>query len=154
MKRFLLSLIMLTAPALAQQSVSPTNTPQVNSTVYASTVATRNETIKLSVTAKLVTVSYSATPSFNAANGNGFDITLIGNVTASTFINGTSGATLVAIRVTQDSVGGRTFAWPKNARNAGMIDPAAGSTSTQLFMRRADGSLDAAAPIMWSTPAA
>lgn len=158
MKNYLHALLAIaisafTAPLHGQRAIGATITPQVNATVYASTVPTRIETIQLSVKAALVAVPYSATPSFDAAKGNGFDITLTGNVTFSTF-NGASGATLVAIRVTQDSVGGRTFVWPKNVRNAGIINPVAGSTSTQLFMRRADGSLDAAAPIMWSAPAA
>lgn len=102
----------------------------------------------------IVTVAYSETPSFNAANGNGFDITLTGNVAASTFINGTSGGTLVAFRITQDSVGGRTFVWPTNTRNMGTINLGAGWISTQLAMLQTDGSLDAVAPMLYSAPPA
>jgi hypothetical protein len=96
----------------------------------------------------LITVAFSAVPSFNGAIANGFDITLTGNVTASTFINGTS--TIVSFRITQDATGGRTFVWPTNVRNPGTISPAANSRSTQLFMLQTDGSLDAASPMMFS----
>lgn len=98
----------------------------------------------------IAAVTYSATPSFNAALANAFNITLTGNVTASTFVNGVSAAgPFIAFRITQDSVGGRTFAWPTNVRNAGTPNPAPNSISTQLCLLQSDGSLDAAAPIMY-----
>lgn len=98
----------------------------------------------------LLTVPFSATPSFNAANAGAFDITLTGDVTASTFINGASGGPLVAFRIVQDSNGGHAFAWPANVRNAGAVSTNANARSVQLFLLQTDGSLDALAPIMYS----
>lgn len=120
----------------------PNGVPQLNSAglIPASLIAGNT----------LVTVAFSAVPSFNGANANGFDITLTGNVTASTFINGTSGGTLVAFRITQDATGGRTFVWPTNVRNAGAVNPGQNKRSVQLFMLQTDGSLDAASTMMYS----
>lgn len=98
----------------------------------------------------LITVPYASVPSFNGAQASGFNMTLTGNVTGSTFINGTSGASLVAFRITQDAVGGHTFVWPTNCRNAGTVSPSPNARSIQFFMLQSDGSLDAAALIMYS----
>jgi hypothetical protein len=96
----------------------------------------------------IIAVPYSAVPSFNAAQASVFNMTLTGNVTGSIFINGVSGATVVAFRITQDATGGRTFVWPANCRNFGTVSPIANSISVQLALLQSDGSLDAAAPIM------
>lgn len=95
----------------------------------------------------VITVPYSTVPSFNAAQASVFNMTLTGNVTASTYINGLSGANIVAFRIMQDSVGGWTFAWPTNCRNFGAIASTPNSISVQLALLQTDGSLDAAAPI-------
>jgi hypothetical protein len=99
----------------------------------------------------IITVAYSAVPSFNAAQASVFNITLTGNVTASTFINGTSGSSIIAFRITQDATGNRGWTWPTNVRNGGTVDPGANINSTQLFLLQTDGSLDAASPMMYST---
>jgi hypothetical protein len=81
------------------------------------------------------TVSFSATPIFNATGYSGFKITLTGNVTSSTFTNGTAGS-LYTFEITQDGTGGRTFVWPANFKGgASVTDQAAGSNETiaQLF---------------------
>ena len=98
----------------------------------------------------IVTVAYSATPVFNAASGGSFKLTLTGNVTSSTFANGTSGPSLVTFRIVQDATGGRTFVWPSNIRNAGTINPGANARSAQTFALDTDGSLDAASPMLYS----
>jgi hypothetical protein len=98
----------------------------------------------------LQTVTYSATPVFNASLGGAFNLTLTGNVTSSTFTNGLSGPVLVSFRIIQDGTGGRTFVWPSNVRNGGVISPAANARSVQLFMLQTDGSLDAVSTMMYS----
>jgi hypothetical protein len=98
----------------------------------------------------LITVAYSAVPSFNGANANGFNITLTGNVTGSTFINGTSGGTLVVFRIIQDATGGRTFVWPTNIHNGQAPSPAPNAKSTQAFALNTDGSLDAISGMFFS----
>src|SRR5262249_50755941 len=58
--------------------------------------------------AGLVTVAFSATPSFDASAGSSFQMTLTGNVTFSTFSNGKAGQTYTFI-LKQDGSGGHTF---------------------------------------------
>ena len=64
-----------------------------------------------------VVVPFSATPVFDALQGNPFEITLTGNVTSSTFINGVSGQSYTFI-IRQDAIGSRTFVWPAIFRGA------------------------------------
>lgn len=67
------------------------------------------------------TVTYSATPTFNAALGGTQAITLTGNVTSSTLTNTIDGQK-VKFRIVQDSTGGRSFAWPTNVKGGMTID--------------------------------
>jgi hypothetical protein len=96
------------------------------------------------------TVAFSPTPTFNAADGAGFKITLTGDVTSSTFANGTEGPALVVFRIVQDGAGGHAFTWPSNVRNGGSVNPGANARSIQIFTVDSDGSLDAATPMMYS----
>lgn len=64
----------------------------------------------------VTTVTFSATPAFNAALGSTFIITLTGNVTSSTITGFSSGQTIIFI-IKQDSTGGRTFVWPTSLKN-------------------------------------
>jgi hypothetical protein len=98
----------------------------------------------------VVPVAYSATPVFNAGSGQGFLMTLTGDVTSSIFANGATGPSLVTFRIVQDSIGGHAFNWPSNVRNAGLINQGAGARSLQSFAVDTDGSLDAASPMMYS----
>ena len=98
----------------------------------------------------VVLVSSSATPIFDASKGLEFKITLTANVTSSTFTNGTQGPSLIAFLIVQDNVGGRTFVWPTNVRNGGIINNLANGRSLQLFAVDTDGSLDAVGPMMYS----
>lgn len=83
------------------------------------------------VTVPSATVSFSATPTFNAATVSKFYITLTGNVTSST-LTGSVKDQLVIFAISQDGVGSRTFAWPTNVKGQS-IAPGAGLTSTQAF---------------------
>lgn len=93
-------------------------------------------------------VTFSATPIFDASAGSSFKITLTGDVTSSTFVNGASGSNLVAFRIVQDGTGAHAFAWPANIRGGGMPAPGANTRNIQVFALDTDGSLDAAGPMM------
>lgn len=60
---------------------------------------------------RVVSVAFSATPTFDGAQGTAFVITLTGNVTSSSLSNMVEGATYT-FHICQDGIGGRTFAWP------------------------------------------
>jgi len=98
----------------------------------------------------VVVVPFSSIPTFDASKGLEFKITLTGNVTNSVFSNGNIGPSIIVIRIVQDSTGNRTFMWPTNIRNAGVISPAANSRSLQIFAIDTDGSADAIGPMMYS----
>ncbi len=60
------------------------------------------------MTCKKITVTFSATPAFNADQGNSFELgALTGNVTSWSITNGKDGQE-IAIRWTQDGTGSRT----------------------------------------------
>ena len=102
------------------------------------------------VASGLVVVPWSTTPVFDASEGLQFNITLTGNIVNSLFINGAIGPTVVVMTIVQDGTGGRTFVWPSNMRNGGVVDTDANSTSTQMFAVNADGSANAVSPMMYS----
>lgn len=81
----------------------------------------------------MATVAFSATPSFNGAVNNCFKLTLTGNVTVPTFINGVPGQ-LYTFILKQDATGGRTWNWPAGVNGGGTIDPTPNSTNTQVFV--------------------
>jgi hypothetical protein len=83
----------------------------------------------------VMVVGYSPTPAFNAADANGFQMTLAGNITASS-VAGVSPGQLIAFYFAQDATGGRTVSWPSGFVGALQPDPAANSVSVQMF--RAD----------------
>jgi hypothetical protein len=98
---------------------------------------------------QLSTVAYIPAPVFNGELSNSFKITLTGNVTSSTFVNGgLLGKPTYYFRIVQDSVGGHTFVWPTNVRNGGVPNPNPNARSVQAFALDTDGSLDAIGPIM------
>ena len=87
---------------------------------------------------------------FDLSLGGVVDYVLAQNATA-VFANGTMGTAIVAVRIKQAALGGPyTFTWPSNVRNAGTVNPGASSRSIQLLAVDSDGSLDAAAPMMYS----
>jgi hypothetical protein len=82
----------------------PTLTTNFTNAVVAAANSGRN---------KIVSVAYSATPVFDASQGDTFEIVLTGNVTSSTLINVTPGQTIRFI-VKQDGTGGHAFPQPSN----------------------------------------
>lgn len=78
------------------------------------------------------TVTFSATPTFNAATADIFEITLTGNVTSSTVSNILSGE-IITFTICQDATGSHTFAWPSGFRGQGVIGATASTCSTQRF---------------------
>ena len=81
----------------------------------------------------MAAVAFSGTPSFDGSINSCFRMTLTGNVTVPTFVNGVPGA-LYAFIIKQDGTGGRIFNWPVNVNGGGVIDPSANSTNVQLFV--------------------
>jgi hypothetical protein len=88
----------------------------------------------------LISVSFGTTPVFNAGNANGFDMVLTGNVTSST-ITGMQIGQIIYFVLTQDSVGGRTFAAPTGVNGWRAINPAANSVTIQAFIMKEDNSI-------------
>ncbi|HZD94208.1 MAG TPA: hypothetical protein VE133_08140, partial [Candidatus Sulfotelmatobacter sp.] len=80
----------------------------------------------------LTTVSFSATPTFDASTASTFKITLTGNVTSSTLSNAVAGQPLTFI-VCQDGTGGRTFVPPANVQGWLPISSTLSTCSTQVF---------------------
>jgi len=78
-------------------------------------------------------LTFSATPSFNGATNQAFQMTLTGNVTSSTFTGGIAGQ-LYTFILKQDGTGGRTFAWPANILGGGVIDTTPSSVNVQNFV--------------------
>ena len=60
---------------------------------------------------RIVSLPFSATPIFDASQGNSFEIVLTGNVTSSTLINLVPGQRLKFL-IKQDATGGHTFVAP------------------------------------------
>ncbi len=83
------------------------------------------------VTVPSANISFSATPTFNAATVSKFYITLTGNVTSSTLTGAVKDQLLIFV-ISEDGVGGRTFVWPSNVKGHS-IATGAGLTSTQAF---------------------
>lgn len=79
------------------------------------------------------TVSFSATPAFNLALGDGQKITLTADVTSSTVSNLVAGMT-ITFTIIQDGTAGHAFAWPTNVKG-GMVTSGAtaNQVSTQTF---------------------
>jgi hypothetical protein len=76
-------------------------------------------------------VGFSSTPAFTNSNQlTLFDMTLTGNVTAST-LSGVKG--VVAFILRQDATGGRTFAWPANVFGGTVIGSSANQITVQFF---------------------
>jgi hypothetical protein len=86
----------------------------------------------LTVVEGSATVTFSATPTFDASKANVFKITLTGNVTRSTLSNALIGQELI-FSVCQDGTGGRTFVPPANVLGFLTIASAASACTTQWF---------------------
>ena len=79
------------------------------------------------------TVTYSATPTFDASLGNTQKITLTGNVTSSTLSNATAGQSINFL-ICQDATGSRTFVWPTNVLGGMTIGATLSTCSAQNFI--------------------
>jgi len=86
-----------------------------------------------SIRSALNTVTFSATPTFDASLGNTQKITLTANVSSSTLLNAGAGESLRFI-VCQDATGGRTFTWPSNVKGGMIIGSTASKCSAQSFV--------------------
>ncbi|HEV7523219.1 MAG TPA: hypothetical protein VGP89_19110 [Candidatus Angelobacter sp.] len=80
-----------------------------------------------------VTVTFSATPTFDASKANVFKLTLTGNVTSSTLSNALTGQDLI-FELCQDGTGGRTFVAPANVQGFLAISSTASACTTQEFI--------------------
>jgi len=79
------------------------------------------------------TVTFSATPAFDASLGNTQKITLTGNVTSSTLSNATAGQSINFL-ICQDGTGSRTFVWPTNVLGGMTIGSTLSKCSAQNFI--------------------
>jgi hypothetical protein len=79
------------------------------------------------------TVTYSATPTFGVtASIQEFNMTLSGNVTASTLSSAAAGDILI-FNVCQNATGGYTFVWPTGFSAASAISSTASTCTTEIF---------------------
>lgn len=123
------------AQALANKGYNLSKDNVANLTAVLSNIVTNADTKP-----PLMTVAYSPTPTFDASLANGFDITLNGNVTSSTLINAQIGQILTFI-ITQNGVGGLTFAYPSNVGGAFPIYTGPGGISIQQFIVKENGTI-------------
>jgi hypothetical protein len=80
----------------------------------------------------LTTVTFSATPTFDASTASTFKLTLTGNVTSSTLSNAVAGEPL-AFEICQDATGGRTFVAPATVQGFLPISSTANACSLEVF---------------------
>jgi hypothetical protein len=104
------------------------------------------------VASLITTVPYATSVTFNASLAAKFDLTLTGNVSASSLTNTVAGQLLVFI-INQDAIGGRTFAWPATLTAPFAIATQANSTSIQAFVVRPGGAIVPVTPMLWITSA-
>ena len=95
---------------------------------------------------RLVTVAFSATPVFDASQGDSFEIVLTGNVTSSTLVNFTPGQSLRFI-IKQDATGGHSFTNPTNLPLA-TLDASPSITNIQNFFVDSGSNVYADTPLV------
>lgn len=81
----------------------------------------------------LTTVTFSATPTFDASTASTFKITLTGNVTSSTLSNAAAGQP-IALEICQDGVGSHTFVPPANVLGFVTIPSSASACILETFV--------------------
>lgn len=84
----------------------------------------------------LQTITFSATPTFDASKSDVFKIVLTANVTSSTLIGAEAGQWL-SFLICQDGTGSRTFSWPSQIN--GPITIGSGANTCTLETYRFDG---------------
>lgn len=82
---------------------------------------------------RVYTLTFSATPTFNASLGNTQKITLTANVTSSTLSNASTGQQIHFL-ICQDGTGSRTFVWPTNVLGGMTIGSTPSKCSAQNFI--------------------
>jgi hypothetical protein len=82
--------------------------------------------------AALVVLAYSATPAYDCAANDGFQMQLTGNVTGPT-ISGQTAGQVVRFAFQQDGAGGRTVAWPAGVVGGPGVNPAANAWTLVEF---------------------
>ncbi|MBI4443517.1 MAG: hypothetical protein HY649_09115 [Acidobacteria bacterium] len=81
----------------------------------------------------LTTVTFGATPTFDAGLGNSFKLTLTANVASSTLSNAQTGQQ-ISFLICQDGTGSRTFVWPTNVKGGMTIASTMSTCSAQTFL--------------------
>ena len=95
----------------------------------------------------LINLPYSPTLTFDGSKAQGWEVTLFGNVTNSTFVNFQVGK-VYHFLFAQDNTGGRTVSWPSQlSANAPQPDPGAGNVSTLSFIATIDGTIRPVTPM-------
>lgn len=89
--------------------------------------------ISRAIASGLNAVSFSGTPTFNAALGNTQKITLTGEVTSSTLAQAAAGEQINFL-ICQDTTGNHTFVWPTNVKGGMTIGSTASTCSAQSFI--------------------
>lgn len=101
-------------------------TVQIYGTGIATPYVMKDQYIPIQSFPTYQSVSFSATPTFDASPGPQiFTMTLTGNVTSSTLSGGVAGQ-FGEFTICQDATGNRTFAWPTNVIAPPAINPAPG----------------------------
>lgn len=95
------------------------------------------------------TVTYAANLVLDCSLATGFYVVLTGNVTSITILNYGPGTPLT-IAFAQDSVGGRTVAFPGSVSGGGSVYPSPFSTSVQQFQCLPDDLFHALTPMVVS----
>ncbi len=98
-------------------------------------------------TSPIVVVPYATAVTFDASVAAEFDLTLSGNVSASSLVKVSIGQMLTFI-ITQDAIGGRTLSWPANMTYPGPICALPNSTSIQMFVVRPNGMIAPVTPMI------
>ena len=98
----------------------------------------------------LITVPYSGSLTFSTAVSSGFEVTLTGDVSASTITGLTAGQQLTFVLI-QDSTGGHAFTWPSPISSPAICQ-APGSITLQRFEVLVGGtSVSPMGPPVWVT---
>jgi len=138
----------------AQKNVLQTAAYVFNGTISAdlSTISPTFPAYSPTIIGDEVFIPFSATPQFTCNLLSDlilFNLVLTGNVTSSTCLAPQAGQ-IVVFQIQQDATGGRSFTWPTNVKNPGIINPAANSTTVQAFIADATGNLFPLGPQTWN----
>ena len=100
--------------------------------LYGGNQFTGDQIVAGSAVSKQVAVPFSAAPTFDASQGNGFQIVLSGNVVSSTLINAVAGQVIV-LEICQNASGGYRFTFPGNVKGAVAPNRAKSSCTPEPF---------------------